>query len=164
MLIWDIEVSIAVLKRGITLHGIEAMDKIWLTCCALHNFLLEEDGLEMNWDSLDPKEVPGVVHGQETYISVWGGEMMKCWYVLVMMKVWKLALPAPIIKVLLMTITPLLSSQAKAHHLPPSKSKVWSLTWDQFRDRLVENFNIQWTRNEVIWPSQTGLGRIPNIE
>jgi Plant transposon protein len=40
-----------VLKTGIRLHGIEATDNIWLTCCALHNFLLEEDGLNANWES-----------------------------------------------------------------------------------------------------------------
>ena len=28
-----------ILKTGIRLHGIEAADKIWLTCCALHNWL-----------------------------------------------------------------------------------------------------------------------------
>jgi DDE superfamily endonuclease len=38
-----------VLKTGIRLDGAEAADKVWLTCCALHNFLLEEDGLE-EWD------------------------------------------------------------------------------------------------------------------
>jgi DDE superfamily endonuclease len=35
-----------VLKTGIRLDGPVAADRVWLTCCALHNFLLEEDGLE----------------------------------------------------------------------------------------------------------------------
>ena len=34
-----------VLKTGIRLHGAEAADNIWCTCCALHNMLLEIDGL-----------------------------------------------------------------------------------------------------------------------
>ena len=38
------------LKYGIRLHGIESCDKIWLTCCALHNMLLEVDGLAERWD------------------------------------------------------------------------------------------------------------------
>ena len=40
-----------VLKSGIRLHGVEAADKVWMTCCALHNMLLEFDGLEDddNW-------------------------------------------------------------------------------------------------------------------
>jgi hypothetical protein len=39
-----------VLKSGIRLHGIEAADKIWLTCCALHNWLLEVDGWNQPWE------------------------------------------------------------------------------------------------------------------
>ena len=38
------------LKTGIPLHGIEVCDKVWYTCCALHNFLLEEDNLSNRWD------------------------------------------------------------------------------------------------------------------
>ena len=38
-----------ILKSGIPLHGEEACDEIWLTCCALHNFLLKEDGLDEGW-------------------------------------------------------------------------------------------------------------------
>jgi hypothetical protein len=40
-----------ILKSGIRLHGIEATDHIWLTCCALHNMFLEEDGLAENWEN-----------------------------------------------------------------------------------------------------------------
>ena len=39
-----------ILKTGIRVHGTEAMDNIWCTCCALHNFLLEVDGLDENWE------------------------------------------------------------------------------------------------------------------
>jgi hypothetical protein len=39
-----------ILKAGIRLHGVETADKIWLTCCALHNWLLEVDGLDQPWD------------------------------------------------------------------------------------------------------------------
>ena len=35
-----------VLKAGVRLHGIEAADNLWTTCCALHNFFLDMDGLE----------------------------------------------------------------------------------------------------------------------
>jgi hypothetical protein len=39
-----------VLKTGIRIHGIQATDKIWLTCCALHNMLLDIDGLDREWE------------------------------------------------------------------------------------------------------------------
>lgn len=35
-----------VLKAGVRLHGVEACDKLWHTCCALHNMLLTIDGLD----------------------------------------------------------------------------------------------------------------------
>ena len=40
-----------VLKTGIRLHGLLQCDIIWLTCVALHNFLLKVDGLAERWDS-----------------------------------------------------------------------------------------------------------------
>jgi Plant transposon protein len=39
-----------ILKTGIHVHGVEAADNIWLTCCALHNLLLESDGLSNKWE------------------------------------------------------------------------------------------------------------------
>jgi hypothetical protein len=40
-----------ILKTGVRTHGVEACDKIWRTCCALHNMLLEIDGLEEGWEN-----------------------------------------------------------------------------------------------------------------
>ena len=40
-----------VLKHGIRLHGIESCDRFWLTWCALHNLLLDEDGLSTVWEA-----------------------------------------------------------------------------------------------------------------
>eukprot|EP00816_Leptocylindrus_hargravesii_P002830 CAMPEP_0196815854 /NCGR_PEP_ID=MMETSP1362-20130617/52339_1 /TAXON_ID=163516 /ORGANISM="Leptocylindrus danicus, Strain CCMP1856" /LENGTH=449 /DNA_ID=CAMNT_0042192989 /DNA_START=265 /DNA_END=1614 /DNA_ORIENTATION=- len=39
-----------ILKTGIRLHGIDVCDKIFKTCCALHNFLLQVDGLHEKWE------------------------------------------------------------------------------------------------------------------
>ena len=39
-----------VLKYGIRLHKISNSDKVWSTCCALHNMLLFIDGLDDGWD------------------------------------------------------------------------------------------------------------------
>ena len=38
-----------ILKAGIRLHGVDVADNIWMTSCALHNLLLEVDGLSENW-------------------------------------------------------------------------------------------------------------------
>ena len=48
-----------ILKSGICLHGIEAADKIWLTCCALHNLLLDTDGLDQQWENGVPSSWEG---------------------------------------------------------------------------------------------------------
>ena len=35
------------------------MDKVWLTCCALHNWLLDIDGLDKDWDGRNVLPVSG---------------------------------------------------------------------------------------------------------
>ena len=39
-----------ILKTGIRLHNTEVADNVWLTCCALHNLLLDVDGLSQGWE------------------------------------------------------------------------------------------------------------------
>ena len=43
-----------VFKAPIRLHGINVVDKIWLTCCALQNWLLLIDGKNVEWTSDQP--------------------------------------------------------------------------------------------------------------
>ena len=38
-----------ILKSEVRLHGVDAVDSVWFTCCALHNWLLEVDGLTEEW-------------------------------------------------------------------------------------------------------------------
>jgi hypothetical protein len=45
-----------ILKTGVQVHGAETTDKIWLTCCALHNFVLEADGLNKQWNNGVPSD------------------------------------------------------------------------------------------------------------
>ena len=40
-----------ILKTGIRLHNTAAADNVWLTCCALHNLLLDVDGLSNGWQN-----------------------------------------------------------------------------------------------------------------
>jgi hypothetical protein len=39
-----------ILKMGIWLHKQKAADMIFLTCCALHNMLLDVDGMDPQWE------------------------------------------------------------------------------------------------------------------
>jgi hypothetical protein len=45
-----------ILKTGICLHGVKATNKIWMTCCALHNWLLEINGLDDKWQGGVPSD------------------------------------------------------------------------------------------------------------
>ena len=50
-----------VLKSGIRLCGLKEADKMWKTCCALHNLLLEVDGLDDLWaDGVAPEWQQGM--------------------------------------------------------------------------------------------------------
>ena len=41
----------SMLRYGFRFHSIVNCDKMWLTCCALHNLLLDVDGLDKNWQN-----------------------------------------------------------------------------------------------------------------
>ena len=45
-----------VLKTGIRMHNTEIADNIWMTCCALHNMLLDVDGLSVGWNNGVPSQ------------------------------------------------------------------------------------------------------------
>ena len=53
-----------ILKSGVRTYGVDSVDHIWFTCCALHNWLLEVDGLSEKW-----------VCGVQNLTSDWDGEM-----------------------------------------------------------------------------------------
>ena len=40
-----------ILKAGIRLHGVDNADKIWFTCCAIHNMLLDIDCITRDWNN-----------------------------------------------------------------------------------------------------------------
>jgi len=48
-----------VLQTGIRLEGAVAANRIWMTCCALHNWLLEVDGLDKQWEEGVPSDWQG---------------------------------------------------------------------------------------------------------
>ena len=47
------------LKTGTRNHGHVSTDRIWVTCCALHNMLIDVDGLNENWESGVPSDREG---------------------------------------------------------------------------------------------------------
>ena len=55
--LWYYEMSLENFKYGIRFHDISKCDQTWMTCCALHNYLLDKDGLAEGWEKgLSPDE------------------------------------------------------------------------------------------------------------
>ena len=52
----DVECTFGILKKrwtiltkGVEARSIDSADQVWLTCCALHNFLIDVDGYDSYW-------------------------------------------------------------------------------------------------------------------
>ncbi len=58
-----------ILKSGIRILGVECADNIFLTCCALHNWLLEIDGLDKEWRNGVPSDWEGEI-GEATLTDI----------------------------------------------------------------------------------------------
>ena len=39
-----------ILKTGVRVYGVNKVDDLWMTCCALHNWLLEIDRISGRWE------------------------------------------------------------------------------------------------------------------
>ena len=49
------------MKSGIRVHKLLSADNIWMTCCALHNWLLEIDGLSEQWNNSGTSDYKGAL-------------------------------------------------------------------------------------------------------
>ena len=147
-----------VLKSGIRLHGILNCDRIWLTCCALHNMLLEVDGLSEKWRDgvpsdwetsenpvpnaiqklLNPNQrrrndLSGMGHGND-FDKNDDNEMND--------------------------VSDVEEDEEENIHIPiPNNSdngpiRVRDLSLNEFRRRLIVHFNIMFHQNKVVWPTR----------
>ena len=103
-----------VLQSGIMVHGVRVTDKIWMTCSALHNFLIDENGDEpwsrhMNVNSDARNIIPCTTDLNNRPIAI------------------------------------------------------NSLSRNEFRDKLINHFDILWKHGMVKWPSRSGLGNPPSL-
>ena len=155
-----------VLKSGIRVHGHESTDLVWKTCCALHNWLLNIDGLDEEWTQ-------GV-------LSLWEGELGQYDMDDIEFKPEHIRERLSSIEALchydssntllhdggddddcdnanpvVNTGTPTIEEPLP----PPSAGQVCivrKLTNEQFRSRLVEHFNILYQKNEIKCPRRLG--------
>ena len=133
-----------ILKTGIRLHSFTTMDNIWFTCCALHNMLLEIDGLASRWNRGVPSDYEGVLGQHDSVGDVRAG------------------LDSEIFNRLRNPLTYDTSTRVRNSLLndddvvPTLRTR---MSMNEMRDSLVEHFNYLWLQNKIRWPSRTGVMR-----
>ena len=132
-----------ILKTGVRVHGTLALDNIWCTCCALHNFLLEVDGLDVGWEGEDGlhdlEDVPLSIqrlHSPDECRNFDRSGMGRG-----------------------RRPTPLNNEQQEELQNDPAAMTavvriVRKLPFDFFRACLVEHFDILYQQNKIVWPSR----------
>ena len=127
------------LKHGIRLHGLESCDRIWLTCCALHNLLLDEDGLSTVWEAeannnqsfaIQRLNNPSVSRDTDISGMGFGNDCV---------------------------LGDGTESAAEVDPVPVSNTgriRVNELSMDVMRHSLIRHFNIAFLRNEVKWTTR----------
>lgn len=150
----DVECTFGILKKrwtildkGIEASIIENADKVWLTCCALHNMLLEIDGYDELWEgeiSSDPllnenapfsvrrlhddDEANVRLHSDNLGRESNNGEIID-------------------------------SDHAGPGRRTKEVQEVWKMGQEQFRQRLVEHFDILFESYEIKWPTRVKVPR-----
>ena len=153
----DVECTFGILKRrwrilksGIRSHGLLNYDRTWQTCCALHNMLLDVDGLDGEWDdgvgstsqgpvpfSIEKLNNPSLVrngdlsgHGYgNDYIPSEGDEEMD---------VEDAEMP-----------------DADIERNDDGSISITNLSLKEFRQRLVRHFNVFFLQHKVVWPERS---------
>ena len=142
------------------LHSVESVDRIWLTCCALHNMLLEVDGMDAPWDGIN---VP---------TSEWENKLGELDHDDVPLALTRILWPAEIRAY---------DTSRVGEHLEQEESDddddvdtrdgdndsqevrhVRNLSLDYFRSKLVEHFDIKFWQHQVVWPRRRGV--VPHEE
>ena len=148
-----------ILKTGIRLAGDVAADNVWLTCCALHNLLLEVDGLHTRWEHGIRSDWEGELGDNES-------EEVQRYGPLAIQRLnnpetfgsrnheQECALPRTFIE-----NRPIdddaMSNGSEGIGLRADETGalfINSLSYSEFRSKLVEHFDILWRRDRIVWP------------
>jgi len=150
-----------ILKTGIRLHNTEVADRIWLTCCALHNLLLDVDGLSSGWQNgirshwegasgeFETDEIPDSIRRLIHPDSIRTYDKSSCGYNANVVPIWRHSYnnnhDAMVTEGQQQDIVLLNSGEGIAVNEIPMK---------QFRAMLIENFNILFHKEEIKWPKR----------
>ncbi len=156
-----------ILKSGVRVHGTSTPDKVFLTCCALHNWLLEIDGLDKNWENGVQSFWDGDADDNRNMSDIAGCEQQQ-----------QQDLPDAIFRLHNPDSTCMFGATAAVgangvegpphgtcDATPPANGHgrenasikvVRSMSLAEFRSKLVTHFNIAYERKEVVWPRRFG--------
>ena len=148
-----------ILKTGIRLSGDQAADRVWLTCCALHNLLLEVDGLDARWEHGVPSDWEGELGDNDA-------EEVRRFGPLAIQRLnnpenfgsrqheQDCAMPRSF-----STNRPVDDDEHSGNSTglgieQDEKGAIFvnSLSYSDFRSRLVTHFDILWRRHRIVWP------------
>ena len=149
-----------ILKAGVRVHGIDSADKIWTTCCALHNMLLEVDGNDIEWDghegefdfdehadtlpfALQRLSSPGEVRNYDSSGMGPGVVTEK--------EEESISDEQPLVDNFYQT------DQVSFNHI----NDVCFLTADIFQQKLIEHFDILFRKHKIVWPKRKHCKETP---
>ena len=147
-----------VLRYGIKLWGINNTDKIWLTCCALHNWLLEIDGLAKGWEHGvkscwetepdDPRDIPFAIKrlrapGKKREIQMQLRDLSGMGH----------GTDVERSSTDEVEEERLVENEEQVNAIKENgKIPIRSLSLEYFRKKLITHFNIAYKKKEVQWP------------
>jgi hypothetical protein len=139
-----------ILKSGVYLRSAMAIDGVWFTCCALHNWLLDMDGLDEQWETGVQSDWEGPLGEHKDEVLPNANQNLRY------DTSGRISFGND--------VDPNIGSHDMeddtAFHddstLHDGTRIVCKLSQKYFREKLVEHFDIVWRRNEVVWPRRTG--------
>ena len=141
-----------ILKAGIRVHGLENADNIWFTCCALHNMLLNVDGLDKKWK----KGVKSPFQGELGWHAT--GDV-ETYAPLIFRRVNDNLNPDSIrtLDLSLIHNKPFdYEGGEEINGVENTNFRILRMTNKMFRDKLITHFHKRWELNDIVWPSRTG--------
>ena len=127
-------------KTGIRLQSFKAVDDIWFTCCALHNYLLEVDGLHQQWTKGIPSEYEKQL-GQHDNIDTVRHLHPEIFRRLENPLVYDSTLPV----------------NNYCHGDESDDLSLLDITFESMRSKLVDHFHYRWLQKDIKWPSRNGV-------
>ena len=143
-----------ILKTGIRTHELLNCDRTWLTCCSLHNMLLDVDGLDEEWEQGTPSQweahnapsqIPNAIEKLNNPGLVRNGDISGNGFA----NDYITSEPCDEIDE-----AEDMFEESEMKRNEDGSINVTDLPLNEFRRRLVRHFNIMFKQNKVVWPKR----------